>query len=338
MEPTTVLVDFFFVLSGFVIARAYTDQLVAGTSLFTFMARRAGRLWPLHAATLAVLVALELVKLVAVRDAGFVPEHPAFTGARDPWAIITHLLMVQSFDIGRGLTWNFPNWSLSSEFWTYALFVVLVQATARNPLRRVAFCAALVIAIWLVISLGADKGMERTDIFGVLRCLMGFFTGVMAERLHRSRLGAALASGWAELPLAVLSVIVVVVVASVPEARLVSPAVFFFAVVAFAGDAGPVSRLLKSAPLQMLGRLSYSVYLNHAILVTYAIPRLYAETDPLFADEGPLHQCAVLLIYLVLLLAVSVATWRLIELPGQRLFERALSGGSVRKQIAMPAR
>jgi peptidoglycan/LPS O-acetylase OafA/YrhL len=44
-----LFVDFFFVLSGFVIAHAYGERLGDGTSFRKFMVTRFGRLFPLHA-------------------------------------------------------------------------------------------------------------------------------------------------------------------------------------------------------------------------------------------------------------------------------------------------
>ena len=52
-------VDFFFVLSGFVIARAYGDRLAAGFPIRTFLWLRLGRVWPLHFAVLLVYIAIE---------------------------------------------------------------------------------------------------------------------------------------------------------------------------------------------------------------------------------------------------------------------------------------
>src|SRR5687768_5675625 len=45
-----LLVDFFFVLSGFVIAASYGERLAQGYSVGKFMALRFGRVVPLHAA------------------------------------------------------------------------------------------------------------------------------------------------------------------------------------------------------------------------------------------------------------------------------------------------
>jgi len=53
-------VDFFFVLSGFVIAASYGDRLSRGFSIRKFMALRLGRVYPLHIFMLAVFLLFEL--------------------------------------------------------------------------------------------------------------------------------------------------------------------------------------------------------------------------------------------------------------------------------------
>src|SRR5262249_55412493 len=58
-----LLVDFFFVLSGFVIAHAYADKLTGWAATVPFMIRRFGRVYPLHFATLMFFVAFELCKI-----------------------------------------------------------------------------------------------------------------------------------------------------------------------------------------------------------------------------------------------------------------------------------
>ena len=60
-----LFVDYFFVLSGFVIAFSYGDRLCAGEiSLGRFIGLRLGRIYPLHLAVLAVFVLLQLLLLV----------------------------------------------------------------------------------------------------------------------------------------------------------------------------------------------------------------------------------------------------------------------------------
>jgi len=49
---TWLFVDFFFVLSGFVISHAYFQRLDNTNELASFLIKRIGRLWPLHKAIL----------------------------------------------------------------------------------------------------------------------------------------------------------------------------------------------------------------------------------------------------------------------------------------------
>src|ERR1043165_8878053 len=59
---TSLWVDFFFVLSGFVIAHAYFEKISAGMTVTTFMARRFARLYPLHLLMLFVALGYEIIK------------------------------------------------------------------------------------------------------------------------------------------------------------------------------------------------------------------------------------------------------------------------------------
>ena len=93
-----LFVDFFFVLSGFVITHGYASRLATPEQLGTFAFRRLGRLWPLHATVLLAFVVAESGKAVlATRGMSF--YFPPFTGPYAPeliplnlafWAVIRH--------------------------------------------------------------------------------------------------------------------------------------------------------------------------------------------------------------------------------------------------------
>src|SRR5688500_8507161 len=51
-----LFVDFFFVLSGFVIAANYQERLVGGFGVFRFIVLRFGRLYPLHLFVLVIYI------------------------------------------------------------------------------------------------------------------------------------------------------------------------------------------------------------------------------------------------------------------------------------------
>lgn len=189
-------VDYFFVLSGFVIGYTYDDRIADLRSAGTFMLRRFGRLWPLHAAILGLYILLELAALLVERHLGNFAAHPAFTVDKSPRSIITNLLLVQSLGLDDMFTWNSPSWSISVEFWTYAVFAALVLGAGR---RRAAGAAMLLVTGVLGITLSGQY-MQATTEFGFFRCLFGFFLGYLVFRFTLTkRAGAAITVGMATI-------------------------------------------------------------------------------------------------------------------------------------------
>jgi peptidoglycan/LPS O-acetylase OafA/YrhL len=122
-------VDFFFVLSGFVIAASYGSRIGDTEDLKQFVVRRIGRIYPLHLAVLLALVLVELGKLAAV-SVGASAHFAPFSEATSVQSVITNIFLLQSFGFHDYLTWNFPSWSISSEFYVNFLFGIAVLATA----------------------------------------------------------------------------------------------------------------------------------------------------------------------------------------------------------------
>ena len=59
-----LVVDFFFVLSGFVISLNYIDKINSKSDLINFQKKRFLRLYPLHILTLFVFILIEVIKLI----------------------------------------------------------------------------------------------------------------------------------------------------------------------------------------------------------------------------------------------------------------------------------
>ncbi|MEQ1649115.1 MAG: acyltransferase family protein, partial [Hyphomicrobiaceae bacterium] len=60
VQNSWIFVDFFFLLSGFIIAANYKSNINSGGDLKNFMLLRLGRLWPLHIVMLALWFLFEL--------------------------------------------------------------------------------------------------------------------------------------------------------------------------------------------------------------------------------------------------------------------------------------
>lgn len=307
-----LFVDFFFVLSGFVIASVYEGRLEDRPSIWRFLLRRFGRLWPLHASVLALLVAVAIAR----SDVGADGQH----SFRSIW---TNLAMLHGLGTERQLTWNGPSWSIGVEWMLYILFALLALLGGR--VRTWVFLACAVGG-GLVLSLKAPHGAASTYDFGAYRGLAGFFTGALVSRIPRWRVGLA-----AELA----TVIGVVAFVHFAVAIQLAPVVFAVAVYVFAWSNGPLSRMLKWRPLTTLGEWSYSIYMVHApVLATIWALAPFAGLAIIDNQirAGVDVELATYAVYVVILLAASAITYNVIEMPGRGWFNRLANRGNARAE------
>jgi peptidoglycan/LPS O-acetylase OafA/YrhL len=318
-----LFVDFFFVLSGFVIAYNYARRLGDWPGVKRFLILRLGRVYPLHLFMLLCFVAYETLRLLAQPD--------AFTGPNSPSAAITNLLLLQSLGVHDHLTWNGPSWSISTEWWTYVVFaLVCVWLGMRNGLL---VATALVAPIALLHL--SKTGMDTTFDWGIVRCLFGFAVGVACWRLYSLAPAMRRAPNAAVMTLAECAVVVAVVVfvasAGTSPLSFMAPYVFALAVLVFAAEGGWVSRLFHSRPLKWLGMVSYSIYLTHffvVLILPTAIKHL-AHVDlwtPMRLADGQwvmaygrndVEGTLLYALALALTFAFSAFTYRWVETPGR---------------------
>lgn len=342
-------VDFFFVLSGFVITHAAAGGLSSGRAVTSFLLRRFGRVWPLHAAVLGAFFLLELAKFVGARG-GIALQHQPFSGGHSIDSLFANLALVQSLGIYAGTTWNTPSWSICVEFWTYIVFALLLW---RQPHRllpiAVAICAVSGLALALVSA--TRPYADITFDFGIVRCAFGFFLGHLTYRLAIAKPLALSGAAAASLELAAVSATIAFVCSAgvyLPPAA--GAPVFAAAIYVFAAEAGPVSRLLRSPGARSLGLWSYSIYMTHLLVITVVLQTVHAvekvahapllrsasATDPdvlAIALPGSMWWGdAATLLYLAITLAVSWWSFRWIEAPGRSVF-----ADIARRRAAEPA-
>ncbi|MBS0472700.1 MAG: acyltransferase [Proteobacteria bacterium] len=328
-----LFVDFFFVLSGFVIAHAYEDRLDSGRAAFGFVLRRFGRLWPLHVTILAIMVALEIGHaIVDIRYPGL--DQIPFSGDRAPFAILTNLFLVQSLGFHNDLTWNGPSWSISTEFWTYIVF-----AAATLPLRGRAarIVAAIVLAAGgaFVLARWSRYGMRETVGWGFARCLYGFFTGVLAHAVWRSGVMRHVAGTAGEMLVLAGALAFLTFVPGDLAWEYAATPLFAAVVLVFAEEGGALSRLLNTRPAAALGRWSYSIYMIHMLLLVvlfsglqtmervFGLSVLTHRNGSAALDLHPLVLDDLLMAgFLALTVALAALSWRFVERPGQRWFNR----------------
>jgi peptidoglycan/LPS O-acetylase OafA/YrhL len=307
-----LFVDFFFVLSGFVIAGSAEGKLSGTMERVGFLLKRLGRLWPLHLGMLAVFIVAAVLK----GEVGSDERHSLE-------AIATNVLMIHAWGVHHDLTWNDPSWSISVEWLLYLLFAGLSFVTWRRWLY-----AGLVLVGIGALFFFAPNGMGSTFDFGVARGLAGFFIGALITRMPLRPFGV-----WAEIA-AVLGVAVFV---GLGQSLFVAPFVFGAAVYVFAGSKGAIGNALRAKPFEWLGHRSYAIYMVHAAVVA----ALWAVSGPLGwgregwrLDAGPWGDL-IAVGYLVAVVALAA----LVTIPDDKCqkWVKAYANGLRRKPAMVPA-
>lgn len=249
-------VQFFYILSGFVIAFSFGSK-----SFGDFMFFRAARLFPIHWLTL--LVATYLYGSLAVHD-------------WESWMrFLTNGALLQSFvpDTTFYFNFNAVSWSISTEMFFYAAFCLFVPLST----RAILFAWALLLLVIVINVLNADMGNTFTGwllyINPVFR-FIDFLTGVLLYRLFIARpltisYRAATLAEIGSIGLMLLFV-VIAMVWQVPiqwrwDIYYIPPITVMIFV--FAHDRGLVSQMLSSRLLVLLGDASFALYMVHQMLI-----------------------------------------------------------------------
>jgi hypothetical protein len=333
-----MFVDFFFVLSGFVMAHAYADELAQRRGFAQFVTRRLGRLWPLHLATLAVVIALETIKWSMTRM-GHVPNVEPFTRGTKLPAILTNVLLLNAFGIHDRDTWNGPSWSIGAEFYTYLVFAACCWLAR----RRLPWLSVLLAACGAAVVISRSHAyIDTTYDYGFFRCLYGFFCGVIVYRAVRMTQAARRVLPQSSvIEFACLALVFAFVSRTGGQrASYAAPLVFSLVVFVFAFEGGFVSRTMRLPAFQKLGAWSYSIYMVHAPILIALRPLIKAaeqlghtslrtqaedaggKTIELYFVGNQYGTDLFAIGFLMLVIGVAALSYRLIEEPGRRWFYR----------------
>ena len=318
-----ILVDFFFVLSGFIMCHVYgqlfTDS-VAQPSFWQFMKARFARIYPLHLFTLvwAILLFATITWINFPLDAR---EKSVF----NVWAIPSHLVLLQAMGIYPGYTWNGPSWTISVEWWMYVAFPFLYGPVSRltNGGRVAVFAGLLGLYLVLVYVLNVYPGFPWVRSLNVppfmgaafMRCALSFSVGMLFHDLFRQQWGRSwLANGYATFGFAAGMALSM----HLGLSDLITVATFPFIILSAAYGSVTVDNLLATRLMQRLGNLSFSVYLTNEVIFDTGRVMRYALGLPIRPETvSPLGVWLWCFGWLVLVFGVSALTYRYVEVPAR---------------------
>ena len=317
-----VWVGLFYVLSGFVLARAHPFPMDARARR-AFWAARLARLYPAYLLAFALAAPFALERWAAGGPLA-AAKAAAVAGAA--------LLLVQAWVPPVARLWNAPGWSTSVVLAFYAAFPFAAARLGRLSRRGLAGALAGAWALSLLLPLVylalrpdgpvADPAWSEPPWllalkFHPLARAGEFLAGVALGLLHARglvfRRGAAVAA-----PLALLAAAGVLASGAAPYVLLhdgLLVPLFAVAVLALAQGRGVLARALGSAPARALGDASFALYVLQEPLWLWG--------RRLAGGDGPASP-AFVLCYAAAAIAIALAVARALERPARRAL-RALT-------------
>lgn len=301
-------VDFFFMLSGFIITYTYFHKFSQAQlnqkAVISFMVKRFARIWPLHAFILGLFALVPL--------AFWLTDRPVNQISYSVEGFIYKLFLVDVWFIGAGYwnTWNPPSWTISGEFFAYISFPALVYLVSNNKIKVFGvYIGSLILIGWLYwlndfASLG--QGISK---LGLVRCFLGFVLGYCIYHCYilcKNRVQQKSCNTLLIISICSCFYLGFNVVAN----HFYIPLLFSIILLLILLSKTFLHTILENKALVYLGDISYSLYLNHIFVIT-----IYTM---LFLDDAGYATLLDLGIIVGVSLVFAHLTYQWVELPMRR--------------------
>jgi peptidoglycan/LPS O-acetylase OafA/YrhL len=268
ITSSAIFVDLFFVISGFVIYHNYGDKIKSWIEAKKFLTRRLKRLYPLHFYTLMVVLLLEVVKLLTINILPY--SKIPFTGNSFE-IFFTNLFLLNSTPLFQDFTWNGQSWSISAEMICYILFVFVSLYLLKNKTSALFISLIIILLSYLFFYLTFNSfDIVMYYDFSFIRAIIGFFIGVttyIIRNHNKSKIVRKKYAGLIEILIISIIIYITCLLKTLVNYYFIYHIVFAVAIFIFSYENGFISKLLSKAVFQKLGLWSYSIYLNHIVMI-----------------------------------------------------------------------
>jgi peptidoglycan/LPS O-acetylase OafA/YrhL len=293
--PLGIFVDgqaavlYFFILSGYVLTLSIKDIFTYSLNKYVkFVIKRCLRIFP--AFILALLVSYLLIKLFGVPDNTFLNTY--WKGEINFWELLKQSILIFRFPNEPELRLLPHDWTLSIEIAVSLLLPMLAMLSFRNPYLFILF-------IYLSVK------FLKLDPF-VFDFSLGIFIVTIQERLINFWRGFRY-----KFIILLIAVLFITFDYFIPEVMKISDRLLIhhkswgLAIFLFALIASPLTqKIFSNKILVFLGRISYSFYLFH-LIVLMVMTSLFPGMNPIF----------FLIVYIMITVLVSTLTYIQVEKP-----------------------
>jgi peptidoglycan/LPS O-acetylase OafA/YrhL len=311
-------VDLLFLLSGFLLAYVYIQrhEQFDSKSYRQFLWQRLIRFYPAYLVALSVLMfAVGLAWLLEFP----LPDHYRLQVL--PFRLL--LLQAWPFLSWTMWSWNFPTWFLSALWFGY-LFAVPCIWKLFPKIRASRFALLWVFAPMLVNML-LHRLTVLKEFHAVLQACCEMIAGgaLCALYLERKPFVAAMQRHLDKIVLLFLISSISVLLISAPLTPLIINRLLRMAcpllLAGLTAERSRTARLLATRPFLWIGKISYSLFVGHAVVL---IPLRGLLPPDRFAGSPLSLRCAILAFYASAILGFAVALYKFVEIPCARVLKR----------------
>ena len=238
-------VDFFFLLSGFIMSMVHNEFSIKGKGDYTyFLFKRFVRIYPLY---IFLYIATQFLVLL-------------YNGNKESYiSLLINGFLLQSLF---GYNYIQSSWSISTELFAYLSFPLMLFVISKTKYITPVFLAVLSALIYLSVnnqilslSLGIAGGWQS-----ILRCLADYSLGIIAFVLYKN--GNVINKITSYSLTALLFILLIfrpVDIFVVLICAAIIPSLI--------DNTNVVSKALSTKPVHYLGQISYSLYLVHSLFI-----------------------------------------------------------------------
>ena len=319
-------VDFFFLLSGFVIGYAYDDRWDSMT-LGNFFKRRLIRLQPM------VIIGMIIGALLFYFQDSVIWPHihevPVWKMLLVMFIGFTLIPVAPSFDI-RGWTelhpLNGPGWSLFYEYIANILYALFVRKFSKTVLSILVFLAGCALIHLTLTSPNCDViggwSLEPEQIhIGLTRMMYPFFAGLLLFRMGKL-IQVKNAFFWCSL--------LVIIALAMPriggsehlwmngiyESAVI---ILFFPLIIFLAASGAITNKFSSRVCHFFGDISYPIYITHYPII-YIYTAWVADTKTPFSKAFPIS-----ILTFLSCVAIAYTCLKLYDIPVRKWINKKLA-------------
>ncbi len=310
-------VDFFFILSGFVMSYVYNIEHPVRHTIhdtFQYLIARIARIYPLHfvslIATLSLFTFIASLNWFMGKTFCCVLDDPLRTFE----SLVANLFLVHAWGMFESFTWNYPSWSLSAEFFCYLIFATLLAMESEN--RKLTLLALSCTALFFYcLHFATNSDIDTHFELSAIRAVSAFTIGILLFSWRK------VVSDFSDRYITAIQITICgALLFSLHFGITDILSILLMAVLVLVTweDRGYLCSCLNIRPLHTIGLLSFSIYMWHYLFKFIAQQADWENFLELPVQSSPTG--SLLFIICLISLVIPVALWShyVVEIPARR--------------------